>query len=104
ALNAVEQGLNPRLESAGIRRVQARAGIDYGRLTFVRSGNRDHSEVNVIGFAANFAAKCEKQAKSWEVVAGEGVHLLLPEAQLFEHEKSPKRYQRDHQVRYYHFY
>jgi class 3 adenylate cyclase len=104
ALNAVEQGLNPRLEAVGIRRVQARAGVDYGRLTFVRSGSQDHSEVNVIGFAANFAAKCEKQAKSWEVVVGEGVQRLLPDAQLIEHEKSPKRYQRDHLVRYYRFY
>lgn len=104
ALNAVQQGLNPRLEAAGIRRVQARAGVDHGRLTFVRSGSRDHSEVNVIGFAANFAAKCEKQANSWEVVVGEGVQQLLPEAQLVEHEKSPKKYQRDHLVRYHHFY
>ncbi|GFG54046.1 hypothetical protein MAGR_54870 [Mycolicibacterium agri] len=104
ALNAVEQGLNPRLEAVGIRRVQARAGVDYGRLTFVRSGSQDHSEVNVIGFAANFAAKCEKQAKSWEVVVGEGVQRLLPDSQLIEHEKSPKRYQRDHLVRYYRFY
>lgn len=29
ALNAVEQGLNPRLEAVGIRRVQARAGVDW---------------------------------------------------------------------------
>lgn len=104
ALNAVEHGLNPRLQAAGIRRVQARAGLDHGRLTFVRSGSQDHSEVNVIGFAANFAAKCEKQAKSWEVVVGEGVQGLLPEAPLVEHEKSPKKYQRDHLVRYHHFF
>ena len=105
ALNAVEQGLNPRLDAAGIRRVQARAGVDHGRLTFVRTGSRDHNEVNVIGFAANFAAKCEKQANSWEVVAGEGVQRLLPDApSLVEHEKSPKKYQRDYQVRYHHFY
>lgn len=104
ALNAVEAGLNPRLAATGIRRVQARAGVDYGRLTFVRTGSRDHNEVNVIGFAANFAAKCEKQARSWEIVAGQGVQELLPEAELLEHEKSPKKYQRDHQVRSYHFY
>ena len=105
ALNAVEQGLNPRLEEAGIRRVQARAGVDHGRLTFVRTGSRDHNEVNVIGFAANFAAKCEKQAHSWEVVAGEGVQRLLPDApSLVEHAKSPKRYQRDHEVRYHRFF
>lgn len=58
----------------------------------------------MIGFAANFAAKCEKQAKSWEVVVGEGVQELLPEAPLVEHEKSPKKYERDHLVRYHHFY
>lgn len=104
ALNAVEQGLNPRLEAAGIRRVQARAGVDHGRLTFVRSGTRYQSEVNVIGFAANFAAKCEKKAKSWEVVAGEGIREQLPEAQLVEHDDSPKRYEREQEQRIYRFY
>lgn len=106
SLDAVEKGLNPRLDAAGIRRVQARAGVDYGRLTFVRTGSREHNEVNVIGFAANFAAKCEKQAKSWEVVVGEGVQRILPDvpALLVEHENSPKKYQRDYAVRPYHFY
>lgn len=105
ALKAVEEGLNPRLDGLGIRRVQARAGIDYGRLTFVRTGSAEHSEVNVIGFAANFAAKCEKKAASWEVVAGEGLQQQLPDAPtLTEHEDSPKRYQRDYQGRSYKFY
>lgn len=105
ALDAVQQGLNPRLQSAGIRRVQARAGLDYGRLTFVRTGSREHSEINVIGFAANFAAKCEKWADSWEIVAGEGLQKQLPDAPtLVEHHDSPKKYQRDYQVRYYRFY
>ncbi len=105
ALNAVENGLNPRLKAAGIKPVQARAGVDYGRLTFVRSGSRERNEVNVIGFAANFAAKCEKQAKSWEVVAGEGIQQLMPDApSLDEHKMSPKPYQRDYEVRYYRFY
>lgn len=105
ALKAVEEGLNPRLEDAGIRPVKARAGVDHGRLTFVRSGSPEHSEVNVIGFAANFAAKCEKQAGSWEVVAGQGLQQLLPSApSLTEHALSPKRYQRDYQVRTYKFY
>lgn len=105
ALNAVDTGLNPRLDAAGIRRVQARAGVDHGRVTFVRTGSRNHNEVNVIGFVANFAAKCEKQAKSWEVVAGEGIRELLPDSTtLVEHEDSPKRYQRDYEVRWYSFY
>lgn len=105
ALNGVENGLNPRLKAAGIEPVQARAGVDYGRLTFVRSGSRERNEVNVIGFAANFAAKCEKRAKSWEVVAGEGIQKLMPDApSLDEHEMSPKKYQQDYGIRYYRFY
>ncbi|WP_224164510.1 adenylate/guanylate cyclase domain-containing protein [Arthrobacter sp. StoSoilA2] len=105
ALDAVETVVNPRLERLGIARVQARAGLDYGRITFVRSGSGQHSEINPLGFAANFAAKCEKKANSWEVVAGEGLAELLPHADAFvEHEDSPKTYQRDYQRRTYRFY
>ena len=32
-----------------------RAGADYGRLDFVRTGTEESSEVNVLGFAPNFA-------------------------------------------------
>lgn len=105
ALDAVQNGLNPRLESSGLHRVQARAGLDHGRITFVRSGTHEHSEVNPIGFAANFAAKCEKKAKSWEILIGEGIATLLPCADLFnEHKDSPREYQRDYERRYYRFY
>lgn len=105
ALNAVETEVNPRLEARGIHRVQARAGLDYGRITFVRTGSRDHSEVNPLGFAANFAAKCEKKAGSWEIVVGEGLSSLLPHAMsLVEHQDSPKTYQRNYERKFYRFY
>lgn len=105
ALHAVEEGLNPQLDEAGIERVQARAGVDFGRVTFVRTGSRDNNEVNVIGFAANFAAKCEKLAKSWEIIAGEGAQRALPESPwLVKHAKSPKPFQRNYKVRHYHYY
>jgi adenylate cyclase len=79
ALDAVEREVNPRLETRGIAPVQARAGLDYGRITFVRSGCREHSEINPLGFAANFAAKCEKTANLWEIVVGEGLAEVLPD-------------------------
>ncbi|MGI8394238.1 adenylate/guanylate cyclase domain-containing protein [Leucobacter sp. W1038] len=105
ALGAVESEVNPRLEARGIHRVQTRAGLDYGRITFVRTGSRHHSEVNPLGFAANFAAKCEKKANSWEIVVGEGLSSQLPQATSFvEHAESPKSYQRDYERKYYHFY
>lgn len=105
ALHAVEEGLNPQLDAAGIERVQARAGVDYGRVTFVRTGNLDSSEVNVIGFAANFAAKCEKIAKSWEIIAGEGAQKVVANSPwLSRHVKSPKPFQRNYEVRRYHYY
>jgi adenylate cyclase len=105
ALDAVQNGLNPRLDDAGIHRVQARAGLDYGQITFVRTGTRQHSEVNPIGFAANFAAKCEKKANSWEIVIGEGIAKLVPDASKFtEHEDSPKSYQRNQERKYYRYY
>jgi class 3 adenylate cyclase len=105
ALDAVENVVNPRLEQLGIARIQARAGLDYGRITFVRSGSPQHSEINPLGFAANFAAKCEKKADSWEIVAGEGLAALLPDADTFvEHPDSPKTYQRDYKRKTYKFY
>lgn len=105
ALDGVEKEVNPWLDSRGIKRVQARAGLDYGDITFVRSGNAGRSEINPLGFAANFAAKCEKKADSWQVIAGEGLKGLLPTYQHFhEHEDSPKKYTRDYQSRFYKFY
>lgn len=105
ALDAVENEVNPRLEERGIARVQARAGLDYGRITFVRSGSRERSEINPLGFAANFAAKCEKKADSWEIVIGQGLAEVLPDAAAFvEHEDSPKTYQRNYERRQYAFY
>lgn len=105
ALDAVEHEVNPWLDRRGMARVQARAGLDYGQITFVRTGNRNSSEINPIGFAANFAAKCEKAADSWEIVIGEGLADLLPEYRYFaEHERSPKRYTRDYKTNAYKFF
>lgn len=105
ALDAVETRLNPRLVNRGIEPVKARAGLDYGNITFIRSGNDEHSEINPVGFAANFAAKCEKKAKSWEIVVGQGLAEVLPDFDFFhQHESSPKEFQRGGQRRYYRFY
>jgi adenylate cyclase len=62
------------------------------------------SEVNVLGFAANFASKCEKIANSWEMVAGQSLAALLPADDVEMHEESPHRYTRDGDIRRYHFY
>lgn len=104
-LNGVASEINPWLTARSIHPVQARAGIDHGDLTFVRSGSRENSEVNVIGFAANFAAKCEKTANSWEVVAGQGaVSAIGGNSLCVPHEDSPKVYSRGADRRRYHFY
>jgi adenylate cyclase len=105
ALDAIEAAVNPPLLASGREPIQARAGLDYGETTFIRSGTKNASEVNVIGFATNFAAKCEKKAHSWEVIAGEGLHDVLgPAGLLTKHADSPKRYQRAYQVKSYNFF
>lgn len=107
ALDGVDKEVNPWLEARGFERVQARAGGDFGQTTFVRIGSRERSEVNPVGFAANFAAKCEKAAKAWEIVVGEGLVDLFPReaANLFvHHASSPKTYSRGSQTRTYRFY
>lgn len=104
ALDVVEAGVNNELRKRGIAPLQARAGIDYGDVTFVRSGVSNASEVNVVGFSANFAAKAEKIANSWEVVVGEGFMTTLPSSALISnHPKSPKPFQRDGEVRRYRY-
>ncbi len=96
ALDATENALNSLLKLSHVEPVQLRAGADYGRLDFVRTGIDGASEVNVLGFAPNFAAKCEKAAKSWEVVVGQGLaQLIEDDTLLVEHADSPKRYQRN---------
>lgn len=104
SLDAVRNSLNELLRLSGMRPVQIRAGADFGRLDFVRIGSPEASEVNVVGFAANFAAKCEKFADSWEVVIGEGLADLLPSGHYERHEDSPKIYQLDYQKRLYHYH
>lgn len=104
ALNAIEVNVNPRLDRMNVARVQARAGLDFGEVSFVRTGSPGHSEINPVGFAANFASKCEKRAKSWEIVTGENLRELLPEASQFTKLDRPKSYTRDGVTRYYHYY
>ena len=105
ALDAVQNGVNPWLDAKGMEHIQARAGLDSGNISFVRTGNDNHSEVNALGFAANFAAKCEKVADSWEIVVGEGVHDALPAYPYFTpHAGSPKVYERLGERKYYRFY
>lgn len=105
ALNGIERDVNPWLENRGIAKLQARAGLDFGEITFVRTGSGGSSEINPLGFAANFAAKCEKIAKSWEIVAGQGLADLLPGySHLVQHAQSPKEYTRNYESRFYKFY
>lgn len=104
-LDAVEKTLNPLLRNRGMEPVQVRAGADFGIVNFVRTGTMATSEINVVGFAANFAAKCEKYANSWEVVVGETFanHIAAP-ALLRKHVEAPKRYTRDYETKSYSFY
>lgn len=104
ALDAVKNAVNELLEMSNIPSVQVRAGLDYGRLDFVRIGSPEGSEVNVLGFAANFAAKCEKAGKSWEVVVGESMAELLPDDDVSRHSCPPATYSRDGQTRICPFY
>lgn len=104
ALDAVQNALNSLLQQSGIEPVQVRAGLDYGRLDFVRIGSTSGSEVNVLGFAANFASKCEKAALAWEIVVGQGLAALLPPGDLTQHEDSPAQYQRGGHRRTYSYY
>lgn len=104
ALDAVRNALNPLLEADGHQPVKVRAGVDHGRIGFTRIAAAGRSEVNPQGFAANFAARCEKKAGAWEVVAGEGLAAHLDPADLVTHPESPARYQRGADERTYRYY
>ena len=103
ALSEVRDNLNPWLTARGIEPVRVRAGADYGPVVFIRSGTNHASEVNPVGFAANFASKCEKYALAWEVVVGERFAGYLGTATT-RHDKSPKVYQRGAERHTYNFY
>jgi class 3 adenylate cyclase len=104
ALDAVREEVNPRLAQRGIAPVQARAGLDFGDITFVRTGTQTDSEINPTGFAANFAAKCEKRAKSWEIVVGERLATVIADAPQLTRLEPPKEYTRNYVTKRYHFY
>ncbi|HVW27937.1 MAG TPA: adenylate/guanylate cyclase domain-containing protein [Polyangiaceae bacterium] len=105
AMDAVQGALNNLLALDGLEPVQLRAGADYGRLDFCNTGAGEVNEVNVLGFAANFAAKCEKTAASWEVVVGEELARRVSNPALIsEHADSPKTYQRNYEQRMYRFF
>lgn len=103
ALDATRGALNGLLERSGIDPVRMKAGVDQGEVMFVRVGGRVQSEVNVVGFSANFASKCEKTANSWEIVAGEGACRWIAPEYLSRHPLSPKTYTRGAERRHYAF-
>lgn len=104
SLDAVQNGLNETLRLSAIEAVQIRAGLDWGTVCFARTGTVEASEVNIVGHAANFAAKCEKHALAWEVVVGEGAAEALDPRHLTAHDKSPQHYEHKGQRRAYSFY
>lgn len=102
SIDTVRTDVNDELRRRGTAPLNARAGIDVGEVTFIRSGISVASEVNVVGFSANFAAKAEKIADAWEIVVGEGFIQSLPDSKLITaHPESPKSFQRNGDRRYY---
>lgn len=95
-LEACRGALNETLALRGIEPVLAKAGLDHGRCNFVRMGTQGASDINIIGFAANFAAKCEKYAHAWEIVVGQEAMQHLDPQRLTTHPDSPKQYQRNY--------
>ncbi len=105
SLDAVQGSVNELLNMSGIEPVQLCAGTDWGEVCFARTGTPGASEVNVVGHAANFAAKCEKAALSWEIVVGEGAADHIANYDLLTaHDDSPKTYEHLGQQRSYSFY
>lgn len=105
ALEGVQQVINPELVRRRIDPITARAGMDYGTAVFVRTGSAQASEVNVIGFNTNFAAKCEKHASAWEVVVGEDFAGMANLAdKMTPHPCSPKTYTENGVDQYYRFF
>lgn len=105
SLDATRGSLNNLLRLAGLDPVQLRAGADHGTVAFTQTGSAGSSEINVIGYQANFAAKAEKIAHSWELVAGDGLVSHIANTNLYDaHAFSPQRYERRGHVKTYPFY
>lgn len=105
SLDAIHGAVNDVLRLSRIEPVQICAGADWGEVCFARTGTPEASELNVVGHPANFAAKCEKAANSWEVVVGEGAASRIANAALLTtHEDSPKTYEHLGRRRSYAFF
>lgn len=91
ALQTVEGPVNAWLADQGRDGLKAKAGIDSGKVSFLPvAGTNDY---NMLGFALNFAAKCEKTSGAWEVVAGENYGSAFEGTTCFnQHPESPKTY------------
>ena len=91
SLATVQGPINAWLDGQGKDGLKAKAGIDHGQVSFLPVLGTDN--YNMLGFALNFAAKCEKSADSWGVVVGEGVQSGFFSSPSFaEHKDSPKAY------------
>jgi adenylate cyclase len=102
-LNTVEGPINEWLRAQRREGLQAKAGLDFGQVTFLPVA--ETSDYNMLGFALNFAAKCEKSANSWEVVAGQGFAGEFSHTSLVtSHEESPKEYTMAGTTKQYSFY
>lgn len=104
ALDATNNVLNAMLVADGEDRIQVRAGVDFGRADFVRSGTAQGSEVNVVGFAANSSSKAQTKAKSWELVIGRDAAGVLGEAYLLPDKAEPAVYEDDGVRNEYEYY
>lgn len=104
SLDAVKNSLNEILKISRIEPVQLCAGSDYGMVCFAGTGTTEASEINIVGHPANFAAKCEQHAHSWEIVVGEGASRLINPYLLTPHAKSPRVYQYRDEQRSYSFH
>lgn len=101
ALEAIRTDLNPVLVERGMERVQVRAGMDFGEVVFAQIGTPHGCEVNPTGFTSNFAAKCEKKARAWEIVAGQGLAELLPDHLLDRRGERAEEYTRGYSTKVY---
>lgn len=97
ALDMTQNALNEQLEAQGLRRVQARGGVDYGDVVFGWYLNGDQRELNPNAFPANFASKCEKEANAWQVVIGDQARDAVGDSAIagFEPHGEPATYTLD---------
>ena len=77
-INVVKYGINPILNKYGYPELSVKIGIDVGEIVVVQYAYNKSSQIDILGYTMNVAAKITSLTSINKVSVGEKVYELLP--------------------------